>query len=451
MQLQVKTILPTLLITVGLAVLTVYIFFPGFLNMDSAWQLKMAATHDYVDWHPPIMSLLWGALNHLYYGPTSMLVLHNLIFWTALFLFALKLFPDSNCYRIILILCFGMFPAVYMQLGAIWKDTSFAVSLFLFAVLMLYLKDLVTVKYKLLLTLVMLPLLFYAAAVRLNSLPAILVLCYWLAETLFQWRWVKKLLFAILLAAGLFLLNTAIVEFWVHPLHSHPFQQVQIHDLAGISAYEHKLIFPNYILHSDCLTNVRIKEGYDPGCVGFLIFKDYKEPLVTKALVHLTISPTNLAELQKVWVHAIIAHPFVYLWHRTNVFLTFLISCVSYLGEVCSTPYEITFHASVFYNIYCNFLTSQLGMTFLHAWVYLTNSLFCLFVALAMRRRLAHYKPIFFASLSGILYLLPNFFYTPACEFRYIYWTVTASIFALILFLLDFFRMPTKTTNETVE
>lgn len=436
---KVWQVLPTIVFSFGMLCVTVYVFFPGFLSMDSEWQLQQAKNFYFFDWHPPIMSWLWSMLNHIYYGPTSMLVFQNLVYWLAVSLFAFQVFPKSNWRRISLIAIFSLFPPIYIQLGSIWKDTSMAASLFLVSGSLLFLEEYTrAAKYlilRIVLITVILVFLFYGFALRLNSAPAIIMLAFWLGTILFKSK-IKSLIFAVLLLGLFYAGNRVLLDYYLHPVPTYPYQQVAIHDLAAISIAKNQVLFPKYAVSYKQLTVAKIKQRYKPDSVGFFIFKDI--------LIPLTNNPQEIHALTQMWYQNILANPWPYLKHRVMCFVALMISCIAYIGEVCQTPYAITFHATFLYKLYCKFLTSRLEDTIFHGWIYVINSLFAAVAAWRLRQQLTHYHAILYVAMSGFLYTFGGIIYTPACEFRYLYWTVTASLFAMIFFVKDFFTTSVK-------
>ena len=95
----------------------------------------------------------------------------------------------------------------------------------------------------------------------------------------------------------------------------------------------------------------------------------------------------------------------------------------------------IDYNPSRFYHFYCKITMHGPLQLFFHAWVYVVNCLFLLFIAYIKRAQLLYYKEIIWISLSGLAYFGAGFFYIPACEFRYAYWTVLSSFLALVLLI----------------
>src|SRR4030088_2811149 len=96
-------------------------FFPGYMSPDSVSQLSQGRAMTFTDWHPPVMSFLWGLIDRIIAGPAGMLVLHNFMFWAGLGLFVHHL-GFERAWAATAILLTGLFPPVLALLSTIWKD-----------------------------------------------------------------------------------------------------------------------------------------------------------------------------------------------------------------------------------------------------------------------------------------------------------------------------------------
>lgn len=423
----------TIVAAIVMMLFTIYMFYPGVINADSGSQLLQARLFKFTDWHPPIMSLLWFLLNHIYDGVQTMLVFHNLVFWSALSLLTFWIFPQANLYRILFLIVFGFFPTVLAQLGMVFKDTAMSVSLFLASVLLLYAGRAATkIKLLILLTIAMI-FLFYGFAVRLNSAPAVAVLCVWFGEVISRRKFLKSMIIGAALLILLFVFKQIIVEKMLHPVKTYPFQQIQAHDLAAISLAEKKPIFPDYILQWPNFNMDKLQRDYTPANVGDLVFGD-------ENVIKLTNNKYDIQSLNDVWWHSICQHPWNYFKHRLYVFSYVISGCMAFWDDVCRISFSsFNYQPGFIYNLYCS-LTLNGPLKFLfHSWVYIINSLVVGVVAIRLRRKFPDFNAIMYLTLSGLLYVLGSFFYAPACEFRYVYWEVIASLFAVSLLIKNIF------------
>src|SRR5690606_21130949 len=105
---------------VGLA-LTIALFYPGFLSVDSAVQWSQARSGAYQNNHPVLMALMWSMIDRVWPGPGGMFVLHAALFWVASGWFA-----REACRRpgpqAVLTLALGLWPPVLGIVAHVWKD-----------------------------------------------------------------------------------------------------------------------------------------------------------------------------------------------------------------------------------------------------------------------------------------------------------------------------------------
>lgn len=118
---------------------TVVVFAPYYMSPDSVDQLAQGRSGRYGDWHPPVMSWLWGRLDRAVPGPTGMLVFHNLLFWSGLGLWVALVAPRWNLIvKFLVLLAIGFFPPIFLILSTVWKDVGMAAAFLLALALLLY-------------------------------------------------------------------------------------------------------------------------------------------------------------------------------------------------------------------------------------------------------------------------------------------------------------------------
>lgn len=433
---KVNGIAMTVMLGIGLMLLTIYTFYPGVLTLDSEYQLHQAQTLIFNDWHPPFMALVWSWLNHIYFGPAIMLIFHNLLFWLSLCLFALYIFPQAVWYRCLFIFCFGMLPSVFFLLGFVLKDVGMMASLFFATDLLLYAQHIKVKPKKIILLCIAVVFLFYGFAVRLNSAPAVIVLCVWLISLLFGKKVILSIIGGAVLFGAMFAANHVINERFLHIYHFHPFQQVQLHDLAGISVAKQKLIFPAYVFKEHPFTLKTITKKYSPWCVGYMLFDTHRT-------VRLSWHTKDIEALNKLWLKTIFENPWFYLQHRIHTFLCLMVSCDSYLGGLDDKKYEkILASPSYIFKFYSN-ASNLVGVIILfRGWVYVLNCLIVLLMAIRFRKILNDWVSIIYINLSALLYVAGYLIYTPCCEFRYLYWVVIASLVTLTMLIKGIMQFP---------
>ncbi len=107
----------------GFVIVSIYAF-PGYIAYDSLDQLRQARAGVMTDWHPPIMSALWGLLDRLVSGALLMLLLQCGLFVGGLYaLLRQKLAPTR---AVVLTLVIFAMPPVLTMMAVILKDCLMA-------------------------------------------------------------------------------------------------------------------------------------------------------------------------------------------------------------------------------------------------------------------------------------------------------------------------------------
>lgn len=441
----------TVLFAVLMLVLTVYIYFPGVMTNDSGAALVQAETNLFTDIAPPSMPFIWSLLNHIYFGPVSMLVFNNIIFWAALCLFSLWLIPGSNIYRMIFMFLFGLFPPIFTQIGFIWKDIPCFSSLFLACSLLLFANDASKNIVRFILIFIALCFLFFALTLRHNSFAALIVLCFWVASLIFyrdlRYHGVKVILFGAMLFGVLLLANKLFTDKLLNGYKCYPSQMVKLHDIFGISVVKNKPIFPRYMTERKNVVNVeQTMKKYSPGSNAFL------------GPSYWSCNAADNAELNRFWLRTIIQNPMAYLHHRVMVFAWLSIgSPQEYVSSIYSQGFVFKpnyifeqYHKfSELFTVKLNFLNkihSKYYPTYnkiIHVHLLFMGGgywLGCLVIGIISfisRKKLRNFSAIFSIALSGFLYGSGYIIYAPTCEYRFWLWTVMASMISIVIYIKD--------------
>ncbi len=412
------------------------------MSPDSLDQWSQARAWVFWDYHPPLMSAVWGILDRLVPGPFGMLVLHNAMFWGAAALFWRATWRKSILLGLGLV-TFAYLPPVLALLSTIWKDVGLGSSLFMVAAL-LYTANKTFSKTLLIISAVFL---FYGYAVRLNAAPAIIPLALWTAVIAFRifpslkakrdavrFRLLPAavaLVYFVLLALGVNVATAILVKERV----TYPYQQVMLLDLSALSKTTDEQLFPAHVVNYENFSLEKVRERYGSYTVNPLIYGD-KPPF------KLSTNAAEVAALRDCWLHAVLNHKIAYLKSRTEIFM----HLSSFNEEGVAIPYllEADFHnppefksnhgrLNRFFTAYLGFFSfSILFRGFL--WILISLGT----VYLAARGKLHEdLETVFVLSISGLLYALAYFFWTPSSEFRYLWWTVLAAVVSL-LFLLAY-------------
>ncbi|HYJ86007.1 MAG TPA: hypothetical protein VEW46_08140 [Pyrinomonadaceae bacterium] len=421
-------------------VLTLVAFSPGLMSADSVDQWQQGRAWAFNDVHPPMMSALWGIFDRIWSGPLLMLVFHNLFFWSGLALFW-QLTKSKSFLVALAFPCIGFMPQIWAPLTTIWKDISLGASLLLAAAL-LYAADQKKSRAALFCSL---PLMFYASGARLNAATATFPLALWsglITCRLFPGLRIylpdrargilPTMLGLVYLVVLLFTVNLS-TKALTDGNTLFPYQQILLHDLAGIAKSTGQTQFPSYLTEAEGFSRERLAETYTPCSVNSLI---YGVPPVLK----ITTDVEEVGALRAKWRTALFSNPLTYLKQRAalyacltgfstqHVWMPFFPASGMNNPRPIKSPMNLL--TRMFTNYFFFFSDTVLFRGFF--WLLLAAGL----IYLALRLRLdGELESAFVLATSGLLYGLGYFFYVPSSEFRYLWWTVLAASVATILFV----------------
>lgn len=413
------------------------------MSPDSLDQWNQGRTWIFWDYHPPVMSAVWGILDWFITGPFGMLLLHNAMFWSGAAVFWRHTWRKSILLGLGLI-SFSYLPPVLALLSTIWKDVGLGASLFLASAL-LYAANKTLSRTLLIASCIFL---FYGYAVRLNASPAIIPLALWTA--FIACRIFPKLkrrtesfrLLPVICGAGYFLLLAIAVNVATSVLiqdHiTYPYQQVMLLDLSALSKTTDEPLFPAYVVSNENFFLEKVRERYTSYTVNPLIYGE-KPPL------KLTTSANEVSALRERWLHAVLHNKTAYLKSRSELFM----HLNSFNQYYVAIPYllEGDFHnppefkskkgtLNRFLMAYFSYFSRSLLFRGFF-WILLSLGL----VYLSARGKLDEdLETVLVLSSSGLLYSLGYFFWSPSSEFRYLWWTVLATTVSLLFFLAYAFR-----------
>jgi hypothetical protein len=415
--------------------LSIVAFHPGYMTEDSIAQLAQGRSWQFDDWHPPVMAALWGLIDRVIPGPLGMLLLHNALYWGAAALFW-KMTKRKSIWTGLAILLIGFMPQILAQLGAIWKDVGLGASLFLASAL-LYTSLHTKSRAALLGTI---PLLFYGYAIRHNAALAIFPVSLWsafIACRNFPALAARSRKFRLLpVALGVLyfvLLTSAVIATTKILTKSHETYVVQtiwLHDLVAISKERNEALFPSYVIAGPSFNLNNVVANYDPA---------QSTAINPAAGITLTNKPDQISELRTIWWHAIINNKSAYLQHRLRVFEQLIGSrtdnvCYPYETNTAPNPFGYTHNNGVvrtILNDYFRFFRNSILFRGV-VWLLMSSAL----IIFSLRRKLRGDLEIAFVlATSSMLYCAGYFWYAPACDFRFLWWTTIAALLALIFFV----------------
>jgi hypothetical protein len=267
------------------------LFYPGLMNVDSGELLSQGVMHAYVDWHTPLLSVIWARLP----APAALLAVGIGLYvagavWAAAHL--AETFPG----RLLCLLALCLWPPLSNDLGLMGRDSA------LIACFMPFIAVLIAGRR----TWLGVPLFVLAVAFRPDSAIAMLPgLALLLPGRL---GWAKALALFVLCYAAIGWFNHRVLM--ARP--TFPIQTTLIHDLGGISYAVGEDLMPDYADPGFGMDEIR--QRYHPRFGDPLMF-DPSRPNMP-----ISFDPGRHAALAKAWEQAVAAHPLVYLRHRLATF-----------------------------------------------------------------------------------------------------------------------------------
>jgi len=396
------------------------------MSFDSALGLWLARHGEGFGMTPQIVTLVWRLLLPL--DPSSgapLFVLDNIFFWLALCIFALALFQAWYARLLFLMLC-GLLSPCVLILAHAWSDAMLVGALSLACALMF----LSAMGYGKRWAVLAFPFLAFAGLVRFNALPALLPLfCYWwyvmLAGTsLKPRRWfvcgVVLLATTAVSLAGIFTANKMLEKRFV-TIPMSVWAVVALWDLAAVSLATGEMQIPSFAM-SPTTTHKELREHFreDRNVPVYAVIYDNGNPV--------PYTSTQLKEINKAWLTAIIKHPGAYFEHRWRLTrylfgrydrkdsLAFSAGIYHYGDNPPMTLPENAWRDKVI-DIYQEALKTWWSAPI----VYVVVSLVSLMLFLR-RRHGKHGKYAIALTLSGLLYVAPLCVVAPSAELRYFSW-----------------------------
>jgi hypothetical protein len=411
----------------AIALVESYLFWPGILRPDSLGQMSVASQNMLVasgDHHPPMMVFLWHYIGKLIPGSGGMLLLHEVVFWSGVYFLYQAL--SHRTARIVLIAC-AFLPQIFVLRPFVLKDIGFTASYLVVIGLLVR----ATVQGRTLnLTESMLAavFLFYGSAVKFQGAFIAPLLILWMISLACKNN--LKCLVYTALASWVFLWGlNGFNRLTSTP--SHSWQYVKLYDLAGISLYEDKLLFPDFALNKNTFSFAKMQELYSPRRVDEMVFAQ-------DAILRKGQTEEERGQLLSYWQTTILKYPKAYLSHRWGVLKEQL--TIAPLKAPSQIKSDLKDSPSVFIKI-GTLLQQWHLMTFLQMMTSIAPYLALLFfyIAYGIYGRTPLHRSLLWMNLTGVLLIGVLFIFSMAAEVRYLYLTACllhlSHAFALEAFL----------------
>lgn len=398
-------------------------FYPGYMSSDSVDQLGQARSGIYTATHPPLMAWVWHWTDLAVPGPLGMIVLQNALFFAGVATLAVLAFRSAWSGAAVLAVAFV--PPVFALLGTAWKDVQMG-SAFVAAFALLCLSR--VSGRRIFAGLALLPL-CYGFAVRPNAPAAALPLAVLSAACMVpldRWREGAAVFVGVAITVAMLVVTSAVNGAIARGRGATPGgpQGVFLHDLVGISAVAHANFLPDYLGRGpQAVTLERLLPLYTP-LTG--------DPIAYTPGAHIFVARNSeeLGDLRRHWIAAVRRHPRTYLRHRWMLMRTLLgleaeVWQPFHLG-IDANALGVRLSHSAANRLATRVLLALRNSLFFRGWIYLLV-LLAAAVAVALRGLRAHWAAATLAA-SGILYAAPYFFFAPAPDFRYLWWSILCAV-----------------------
>lgn len=399
-------------------------FYPGLMTYDSIRQYEQALSGQFTDRHPPLMSLLWQALNLIAAGPQSLLAFIQIAYWLSFGLASLYAWRMAGRWRSLGVFAGGLCPLLLNFSGVIWKDTLLAVCWGVYAAFLMLVAADVSARWRawtLIALLCLQGVLIFGAAMRYNAAPAAATLAF-AGAYLFHDTWSKRLI-SWLITTVLLVCTPILANKITHAESTKPLVQQVIFDLAGIGAQlKANLVTPGLNSPDD------VAKCYSPRSWEYFAYRECLP--IHDAFVERTLGKED--QLVSVWLTAIAEHPAAYATHRLWFFAEVLRfgcnRCDPYLWVDHSDQNDFGF--IYFHNRFFTALektVSRLRSTPLARPYFWWLVCGCLSTHLFRSGKRDHVA-MAIITLSGFVYVLTYLVAGIADDFRYAYWTIFAVV-----------------------
>jgi len=407
--------------------------YPGWWVPDSQASYADAVSGHYSDWQPPVLAWLWSVVRRVADGNPGMLALQLALHWLGFALVADGLMRAGKPRSAWLALFSGAFPVFLFYNGTILKDVGMASALvtafglaFRYRIVGRAIPGTVRCAAGMLLA--------YGTLLRTNAIFALGPLLLYLLASRVQSTSVKVQVALTLVVAGLALPLCSLINrdvFRARP--SGAIQSLQLFDLNGIAYHARDLtVLPPEM----AFTDADLTRCYTP------YWWDTLAPWGSCSFAWSRLGPDDSLARQALrnrWLTQIAAHPTAYVQHRLKVFNSLLYFLVPakhcryaprcgfeytrdgkpYFPRVTSTAIRLDYLKK-------NFLTWPI------TWLLVGLLLLWFSTQVQHHETAAALRALL---LSGLCYLGFMSLVGVASEVRYAYWTIMATLLALVICL----------------
>lgn len=428
-----KFYIQSALVAAGILALLVIVFYPGYMSPDSISHLEQATGVSHLtDWHPPVMTRLWGFLIRVTGHISSMLIFQLMLLVAAMFTLSILVYRHTrNRAWALSVYIIVLLPNIMNIAGVIWKDVQMAFSLTLAVLLIWFIisskKSLGRVAVYGIVGLALL-LILYAGTLRHNALFAVLPILFVLPSLLIKrppvWSGLASVIIGLVVTIGVTIVINQPSE------KTHPITAVQLDDIVHVANLdgEHHGRWSMYKkIHGTC--------------------RDKTKDIMNSYIICTTAAQREALknEHQGVfndWLSTIIRHPIKYASYRLATFSIFIFPQPermyifqpgieqNQVGAAVKNEYAISGLAAYVKGG----AQANIPLIF-QPWLYLAVLVFIYYKSGRIREQVQRHF-IRAVALSGLIYIVAYFPMAVAVDYRYIYWSVFATILSGLFMII---------------
>lgn len=410
-------------------------FFPGYMSNDTLLMYYVAKGAVPTDLAPVMLGLIWRVMYAITGQMSSLLFFQLAMLWSSLGLLAAYVYKKTNLMSYSLMcLGIGVLPFVFNISGVIWRDCQMVFALMLATTLILWSQETKKTWCRSILLTLELVLILYAAVSRYNAIIAAVPMVFLAVRSS---GFIKKTYIQVALAA----LSVPLVFLFLFPAIDNVMGATKSNNQPGV-------LLDDIIRTSDgaILNNIEM-----PSDLRVSLLKIQSCSFETDRLIDnigfcaddgiRTDLYKNYSEFQRVWLQIITSNPFRYIGYKAKMYLNVLFPVKSYIyvwqDGIVANKYNVTVKFESLRTlgfIYTNFFSRYLRAMY-EPWFWLLSGLGLLY--LSIKKIGKHKLVINTLCVSGVLYILVYIPTGVAPDYRYIYWSVLATIMAFVLYESD--------------
>ncbi len=411
----------TACIAAGAILLAVY---PGFMSFDSVLELHEARTAVTGGDYPPFVSYVWRVFDAVWPGPSLMLFVQNFLL-IASYATIGRLLGFRSALILVGVVIFCLAPPILGPMLVVWKDVAVSACLCAATACILAARRASNPRLTIAAGIM---LIFFGAALRMNAITAVLPLVIWLWRegSISKRGRVNALAASAATFVGIALVVSAVNGYRFPSLTRFPpplgLKRVMVHDMAAMTALAGKNVMPAAGQEPTRADAVEyFKRIYDPRHTNIVTANDREGRLWA-------VLDLPDAVVYSAFLSAVRSAPGAYIAHRIAVFrelvgLTRGPTFMATHAGVDANNEGVSYHPTGVSEAVLDYIEMTRWAFFGKPWFYYLLGTMALAIAIVRRGKISVAAA---ASVytSGVLYLLPFFFITPAADVRYNHWPI---------------------------